>query len=277
MKINYSMLIKIVLIFVLFIFIYHNTLVWLYERYSLVDGDYSHGPLIPFISLFLIWQKRSKIKINSLDRSWLGLALLIGGLLLQIVSSVTEVYLISEVSMFFVIFGMSLYLFGISVVKEIWFALTFLGFMFPIPTFLTNYLTFPLRQILTRLAVAIMSALGVPVAHRGFEIIFPNSSLLIDTPCSGLRSLIAFLALGSLFAHFLHAHKFKKITLIIFSIPIAFLSNLLRILMLSIVTFIYGARFATKGFFHTFSGIMVFVFGFALLMALRRMLECRRS
>lgn len=263
------------LILLLMFYIYHPTFTWLYDRFSAPDSYYSHGFLIPFVSIFLIWLRRDRLKCIKPETSGLGLSLLLMGLLIQIVSIILGVYLISEFSLIMVISGITLYLFGRKIIKEILLPITFLIFMIPVPMFIINYIGFPMRVIVTNSVVFTLSRFGLPVVQKGFEIIFPNTSLAVDTPCSGLRSLITFLALGSLFAYFVRGTIMKKISIFIMSIPVAFFSNYIRIILLSLFAFIYGAKAATEGFFHDLSGIMVFMFGFVFLLIVRSIINER--
>lgn len=253
--------------------IYHSTFVWLSERFLEPDSYYSHGFLVPLVTAFLIWQKRKKLNTIGFEPSALGFILLVSGLMLQLVSVVLEVYLVSLLSLLMIIFGMTFYSFGKKVGKEILLPLAFLIFMVPVPMFIINYLSFPMRQFVTGAVVLTLDKFGLPVTRRGFEIIFPNALLSVDTPCSGLRSLITFLALSSLFAYFLNGAWKNKITMFFAAIPIAFVSNYLRIILLSLVAFIYGANAATDGIVHDFSGIMVFAVGFILLSIVRNILN----
>lgn len=255
--------------------IYYSTFVWLSERFLEPDSYYSHGFLVPLITAFLIWQKRKRLNTVSFEPSASGLILLVSGLILQIAGVVLEVYLVSLFSLLMIIFGITFYLFGRKIGKEVSLPLVFLIFMVPIPMFIINHISFPMRQFVTGSAVFTLDKLGLPVTRRGFEIIFPNALLSVDTPCGGLRSLITFLALGFLFAYFLNRARKNKIVLFLMAIPIAFASNYLRIILLSLVAFIYGANTATDGFVHDFSGIMVFVVGFMLLAIARNILSER--
>jgi exosortase len=239
------------------------------------DSYYSHGFLIPFVTVFLIWQKKDKLRTLAPESSSLGIILIAIGLLMQIVSVITEVYLVSEISLLLNIFGVVLFLFGKKTCRELFFPLAFLTFMIPIPMFLINQISFPMRLIVTNSVVFTLTKFGLPINQKGFEIIFPNTTLVVDTPCSGLRSLIAFLALGSLFAYFFRGALKKKILLLLMAIPIAFITNFLRIAFLSLTAFVYGAHVATKSVYHDLSGIFVFVIGIILFNIIRGILNER--
>ena len=165
MKFSQSFTMKSLLVLILIILIYHSTFVWLSERFAAPDSYYSHGFLVPFIVAFLIWRKRDIFMVTTFDSARMGLVLLLLGLFSQIVSVVVEVYLISEFSLLLVIFGLTFYLFGKKIGKELLLPLSFLIFMIPIPMFLINHITFPMRMMVTKSTVTILSILSLPIAH----------------------------------------------------------------------------------------------------------------
>ena len=193
---NYKFCLRPGFILLLVTIIYYSTFVWLSERFLEPDSYYSHGFLVPLVTAFLIWQKRKKLTTISFEPSASGFILLVSGLILQLAGVVLEVYLVSLSSLLMIIFGITFYLFGRKVGKEVLPPLVFLIFMVPVPMFIINYISFPMRQFVTGAVVFTLDKLGLPVMQRGFEIIFPNALLSVDTPCGGLKSLITFLALG---------------------------------------------------------------------------------
>ena len=105
--------------------------------------------------------------------------------------------------------------------------------MFPLPLVAINAISFPMKMFATKSSVFILrETLHIPMRNEGFMIFFPDASLLIGNPCSGLRSLISFLALGAIFAYFLKASKVKKFSLFLLAIPVALISNIIRVILL---------------------------------------------
>jgi exosortase len=259
------------------VLIYHSTFVWLYERYVSADSYYSHGFLVPFVAGFLIWLKREKLKNIHWEYNASGLVLIILSLCIHFLSMLAEVFFVSALSILCLVFGISLFLFGKKITRKIVFPLSFLIFMFPLPLVAINAISFPMKMLATRSAVLFLrTTLNIPIRNEGFQIFFPNASLIVENPCSGLRSLIALLALGSIFAYLLKANAKKRITLFLLSIPIALVSNLIRVIILSLGVYIYGSNI-TKGFFHDFSGYLVFFIAFISLWSLWRAFQCKDS
>lgn len=273
MKTNQFLMMKLAVPVVLVILIYHSTFVWLYERYMAADSYYSHGFLIPFVTAYLIWLKKGKLKSISKKYNFWGLVWIIFSLFLHILSVLAEVFFVSGFSLLFLVFGISLFLYGKELTKKILFPLSFLFFMFPLPLMAISSISLPMKMIATKSAVFILRTfMHIPMKNEGFQIFFPNASLVVGNPCSGLRSLISMLALGSIFAYLLKANMFKKNMLFFLAIPIALLSNIIRVIMLCLGVFIYGSHM-TKGFFHDFTGYLVFVIAFVGLWLCWKKLE----
>ena len=137
--------IYISIILLLFIISYHSVLSWMYGRYMSSDSYYSHGFIIPFLSAFLVWRKRENLRDVKTECSWWGLLLIIVSALIHITGTILYVFSVSGFSIFFLILGMSLFLFGKNISRVIIFPLVFLIFMFPVPEAFISVLSFPLK------------------------------------------------------------------------------------------------------------------------------------
>ena len=257
-------------------FAYKPTFLWMYERYVGADSYYSHGFIVPLVALFFIYLKKNRLKQTAQKASIAGLFLVLFALLLHVLGTVLYIFSISGFSLFFLAVGLSLFLFGKEISKIIWFPLFFLIFMFPLPQAVISLFSFPLKMLAARAGVLLVSLFGVPVHGEGFNIFIPAGRLLVGNPCSGLRSLIAFLALGSVFAYMTPVSNGKKFLLFFLTIPIALLSNIIRVPILILVSHYWGLEAAAPHtFVHTGSGMLVFIVGFLLLLAFSKVLEWR--
>ncbi len=266
--------IGLIIIGILAVFAYKTTFIWMYDRYMGADSYYSHGFLVPFISLYFIYQQKECLSQIKPQNSVTGLIVLFFALLLHILGTLLYIFSISGFSLFFLIIGLSLFLFGKEISKVIWFPLLFLVFMFPLPEAMIGLVSFPLKIVAAKAGVWIISMLGIPIYLEGFNILIPAGPLLVGNPCSGLRSLIAFLALGSIFAYMEPISLFKKWVLFLISIPIALLSNIVRIPILILVSNYWGLEAAGPDtLVHTGSGVLVFVLGFFLIFFVAKALE----
>jgi exosortase len=152
------------------------------------------------------------------------------------------------------------------------FPLGFLVFMFPLPSAALGAISFPMKIFATESGARMAELFGVPVVREGFQLHFPSSSLLIGNPCSGLRSLIALMALGSLYAYVAGGPMWKRAALFLLAIPIAILANIARVGMLVFAVYHFGSDVA-RGPLHDASGFLVFFVALSLLMGAGRLLE----
>ncbi len=240
------------------------------------DENYSHGFLIPLISIYLIWQKREHLKQILPSPSWWGPAILAFGLLLLTLGAAGAELFTMRFSFLLVITGVIVSLWGFSYLREILFPIIFLFFMIPLPYVIYNSLTLPLKRLATQLATFFLSLLSIPVLREGNIIHLPTMDLQVVEACSGIRSLIALMALGTIFAYLSQKSNLKRTVLILATIPIAIFANAVRITLTGILATYVNPEVA-HGFFHTFSGWLVFLIAFLLLMALGRGLNMQRG
>lgn len=269
--------IKCWVVVILVILIYVPTFFWMKYKFLEEESNYSHGFLVPFISLFLIWKMKDELKEIPVTSSTKGLILLCVGLLIHLVSRCLLIDFVSGFSLIIVIFGLCLYLLGKKMTQKLIFPISFLVFMVPLPDVFTLALTFHMKMFATYWATGITKLIGIPVVMEGAKIILPNDFLEIGEPCSGIRSLITLLALGSLFAYLLPISFLKKIIFFFLTIPIALLSNLVRIVFLTLVTYVYGQKAALEEPGHTISGLLVFIVALAGLGAVGRVLTWQKT
>lgn len=260
--------------FGLFIYAYHETFLWLVERYDNPDSHYSHGYLIPFICGYLIWQKRDELAELPQSSSRAGLALIIGALLVHVASVWTHTFFTSGFSMMALAIGLCLYLYGPVITRSLAFPLGFLAFMFPLPLGVISAVSFPLKMMVANIGTSIMEMSGMPIVREGSVIHLTNATLSVGDPCSGIRSLIALMAMGALFAYLLRAGIGKKLLLFFISIPVAIATNVLRVCLLIFVADKLGGQWASpEHWFHTTSGLAVFFISMVVMFGLMRVLE----
>ena len=267
-------MILICLSIVLFVYAYHGTFLWLYERYTNPDSHYSHGFLIPLISGYLIWRKRHELKNTVSSSSRIGLVLIVLALLTHIGSIWTHVFFTSGFSILLLLVGISLYLFGLEFTKKISFPLGFLIFMFPLPTGAISVFSFPLKLMVSNLGTSLLSLFGFPIFREGAIVHLARTTLTIDDPCSGIRSLISLLALGALIAYISKTSILRKVILFVSAIPIAIFTNVLRVCALILAANWLGSQWAMpEHWFHSASGMGVFGISMVLIFLTMRALE----
>lgn len=270
------MLYKTILIVSLLIAIYVPTFISLGHKYLAADSYYSHGFLVPLVSAYLIWSKRRKIQalLPGAQSARSGLILLAAGLLLHLISTALRLNFGSYLSLPIVLAGLELYLFGKTIFRLLLFPLVFLIFMIPLPNVIIIAISFKMKMLAAQIACGAVSMMGIPIIRDGSTIYLPAGSLVVGDPCSGLKSLISLVALGVVFTQFTNARAFKKNILCLSAIPIAIISNVLRIILLILAAYVYGEKTAL-GFFHDFTGMLVFIFAFIGLVTVVRLLKCQ--
>jgi len=267
-------------IFVLaaFIYVYHGTFSWLYERYTNPDSHYSHGFFVPFFSGYLIWRAVKGSKMDVLPASRMGLPLIILALLIHVGSVWTHVFFTSGFSILLLVVGVSLFLFGREFTRRISFALAFLIFMFPLPMGVIDAFSFPLKLKVASMAGVVLDAAGLPFFREGAVFHLARTTLTVDDPCSGIRSLFSLLAVGAWVAYSFKISTWKKVVLFLSTFPIAIFVNVLRVCALILAAQWWGAQWALpEHWFHTASGIGVFAVSLILLFLVEWVLEWKKE
>lgn len=247
--------------FVSFIPVYPNLVAaWLN------DANNSHGILVPVISIFFIWQKRERLKLTRISSLNWGAFVLVVSMVLYLLSFAVGIKVISRCMIVFSLIGLLLFTLGKEVVTTLGFPLLFLVFMIPVPSGIQGIISFPLQLFATKIAYFLIQALSIPVHQEGNMLYFAQTQLEVAEACSGLRSIAAFTVLSVVFAYLLNKGWRRRVLLLASAVPIALFTNIIRISGTGILAHHFGSGIA-DGFLHQFSGLLVFVFGFVLLMA----------
>lgn len=272
MRIRISDLIKILIPFGILAYVYYPTFLWMVDRWSVRDSYYSHGFLIPAVTLYWIYAKRKQLRETPLSADTLGLAVLLLGASMQIAASILRIYFLSAFSFVFMLFGTVQVLFGRAFLKQIWYPLAFLFLMIPLPLLTIADITLKMKFFVAQLAAGGLNAIGIHAVRQGSYIVTPHSTLLVGDPCSGLRSFLAFLCLGFVFAYGPQLNWWKKGILIVLGLPLAILFNVARVFSLSLLGEIYGPGFVS-GKLHDASGYAAFIAAFCIFLILRKKME----
>jgi exosortase D (VPLPA-CTERM-specific) len=238
-----------------------------------IDKNSSHGFLVPVIVAALVWQRRQAAM--SRRRAWTpGLGVLGFGLLLYPLGLVSGVEFVPAVSFVTVLGGLMLCLLGPQASRELAFPYAFMWFMVPWPDTLVEFVSFPMQLFSARFATMVVGLVGVPVSCDGVDIHLRNYTFSVGVPCSGMRSLVALLALSAVTAYLMSGPRWKRGALFLAGLPLAVLANVARIACILLIATFWGAEVA-EGFFHGFSGVVVFLFATLGLMATGRALGLR--
>jgi exosortase len=228
------------------------------------DPNYSHGFLVPLISAYFLSQRWNKLKWTCICPSNSGLVVIIGSQLLLLFGFIGTEYFTMRLSLVVLVAGIILYWFGRSVFRLASLPIAFLIFMIPLPYIVYDSLAFPLKLLVAKTSVAMLKLLSIPVIREGNIIMFPQIVLEVADACSGLRSLMSLVTLAVALAFIAHNSTMKRTLLILSAIPVAILTNMLRVIVTGVLANQFGSV-AAEGFFHEFAGLSVFIFAMIIL------------
>jgi exosortase A len=236
------------------------------------DPNFSHGFFVPAFSVYILWQERNQLANLSLKPSWNGLWLVMPGLLCLIVGTLGAELFLSRVSLIPVLGGLVALLLGWRFLRAVAFPWLFLLLMVPLPALVFNQITFPLQILASRIAANLLPLAGVPVLREGNVIRLPAMALEVAEACSGIRSLMSLMTLAIMYGYLLENRWRIRVLLALAAIPIAVLANSFRIVGTGLLVQYWDPEKA-EGFFHAFSGWIIFVVSLLLLFAVRRILH----
>jgi exosortase len=243
-----------------------SAIVWMVARWNWTGADMSYAWLIPAISLWTLWQRRTTIRFAARNTDLRGLAVVALGLLTYLVGIRTQQTRIVLMSFIMLLWGMPFFAFGWSVARQLIFPCAYLIFCIPF-TFLDD-LTLPLRLISTTVSSVLLNGLGISVTRIGTALHVNAGggfSLDVAHPCSGLRYLLAMIALTTAYAYFTQRPTWRRLLLSMASVPLAMIGNIFRIFLIALVGVWFGSEIAV-GFYHDYSGYVVFAVASALMM-----------
>ena len=226
--------------------------------------EYSHGYMLPFVTVFFIWQKSTLLAQMPFRPSWLGVLIVLLGLFAYIVGDFATLHVITQYAFLITLGGLLLSFMGWSAFKIILPACVLLFFLVPLPDFLYNNLSAKLQLISSQLGVAFIRLFGVSVFLEGNVIDLGNYKLQVVEACSGLRYLFPLTALGYIAAYIFKGAFWKKAVLFLLTIPITVMMNSFRIGVIGVLVE-YGGTDMAEGFLHDFEGWVVFMACAALL------------
>ena len=247
-------------------------LVWMFGRW-MHSEYYGHGIFIPLVSAYLIYRRRDVAAAVAGAPDRLGLVLALVGLLLQVLAVVVDVNFASNFAAIIVLWGFVAWSWGRRTALVLLFPIAYLSFMVPVDRLLIDAFASPLQLTAAKMAAGFGGAIGVPVVRDGVNLSVPHYTFEVAVPCSGLKSLTTMGALAALFAYLVKGPTWRRLVLVASALPVALLANATRVTLILLVAQSMGASMA-EGFFHSFSGVVVFAVGLLGLYGVGRLLGC---
>ena len=231
------------------------------------DPNFSHGFFVPLFVGFVLWQDRKRLAaIPQSPSSW-GLPVILFAASILLLGVFGAELFLSRVSLILLIGGLVIFFSGWRMLRAILFPLLILILMIPIPTIVLNQITFPLQILASKLAAWSLPLCGVPVLREGNVINLPAMPLEVAQACSGIRSLLSLATLTIMYGYLLETRVWLRVVLALASIPIAVAANGFRIFGTGLLVQYWDPDKA-QGFFHEFSGWLIFVVSLLLLFGL---------
>jgi exosortase len=250
--------------------LYHAVLVKLVRDW-VVDDNYSHGFLIVPIAAWLAWERRGRLADALLRPTWWGLAIIAASVMVLAAGVLGAELFLTRISMLGVMAGAVLFLYGLQPLRILAFPILFLVLMIPLPAIVFNQVAFPLQLLASRFGEMVLTLAGVPVLREGNVITLSNTSLEVAEACSGIRSLVSLITLAVVYGYVTDRRNWARVTLAAAAVPVAIVANGIRVAGTGLAAHYMGPE-AAQGFFHEFSGWLVFVVAFVLLFGVQRLI-----
>ena len=239
------------------------------------DPNYSHGLLIPFVSIYFVRERFEDLKASRSAPFLPALLLVVAALTLYILGYIGAEFFSKRISFVLLLYGMILFLEGKKVAQILFFPVFILFFAVPLPYILYNAIAFPLKLIASQVSAVIFDLAGIPVFREGNIISLPHTTLEVVDACSGIRSLMTLLTLSFFLAYFQHRAIWRQVLVFVMALPIAVVANASRVSLTGILT-MYDPRWG-EGSLHDFSGWLVFIVSFAGLGLVSTLLRSRKN
>jgi exosortase len=233
------------------------------------DENFSHAPLMIPVIGYLIWTRRSELAATPLKPAVSGLVVLVLSLGVLLAGTAGVEFFLMRTSAVGVLVGAVLFLAGWRWLRLLLFPISLTALMIPIPPVIFYQAAFPLQLLATKFGVAALQLLQIPVLREGNVITLAHTTLEVTEACSGIRSLVSLFALAVLYGYFTDGRPGRTTVVALSSVPIAIVANGLRVAGTGIAAHYIGPAAAT-GFFHSFSGWLVFMTSFAMLLVVAK-------
>jgi exosortase len=248
----------------LFVRLFRDNLGHFYYAWT-TDENYSHGFLVPLISLYFANQVARGGPVPIRGGRWAGSLLLSVALLGRLVTIPLPIPFLGDVAFLIGLAGLFTLICGATAMKRYWFSFFFLIFMVPLPIALYSKIASPLQLLASRVASTAMNATGLPVLCEGNRMTLPGGlQMFVAEACSGMRQLTGFLALTTAVAYLTTRPVWYRVVIMVSALPIALSANIARVMLTGYIMYFINPQFAL-GTYHTLEGLLILGFGLLLL------------
>jgi exosortase len=240
------------------------------------DDNYSHGFFVLPLALYFAWERRAALRGAAVRPSLFGLITIAGSLLLLVAGLLGAELFLTRVSLIGLVAGTVLFVWGTRHFRVLAFPIAFLLLMVPLPAIVFNQIAFPLQLLASHAGETVIAAAGVPVLREGNVLQLPGRTLEVAEACSGIRSLVSLTMLGIVLGYFTERRTPERIVLAVAALPIAIVANASRVAGTGLASE-WISPAAADGFFHTFSGWLMFVVAFGCLLLVQQAMAWTRA
>jgi len=255
----------------LFVGFFLPSILFLVDRWSHSD-EFSHGFLVPLVSLFLLWRKREVIRHTPVQACFWGLPVLAIGLLMQVASEWASVTFLQALAVPVALGGLAWYLVGTRMMRAVLFPYLFLYFAVPWPDFAIELLSVPLQHFSAAASTMLLGLMGVPIEREGVHMWTPRFDVEVAVPCSGIRSMVAILGIAALVGYLTQGKWWAKGVVFLSGVPITMAANILRIAAIVVMGHYVSQEFAMT-FFHDYSSPFLFFISALSLLGVKKLME----
>ena len=231
--------------------------------------EQSQGPIVLGICLWLSWRAWGRVDDTQVSKPapWLGWILIGLALLIYVFGRSQRILSVQTVSVLLMLPGLILLLRGMRQLRAAIFPLFFMIFLVPLPAAMVDAVTQPLKLAVSSVATSVLFNIGYPIARTGVILQIGQYQLLVADACAGLHTLFSLEAMGLLYLNIVrHSSILRNIALAILIVPISFTANVIRVMVLALITYHFGDE-AGQGFLHGFAGLVLFVTALLFIIA----------
>jgi exosortase B len=238
-----------------------------------IGEEQGHGPIIFGLALWLIWRKWPEMLVVAGPGSWSGWPVLALGLAAHLLGRSQHILMFEVGSIILVLAAVLLIKFGARALRVLWFPFFFMLFMVPLPAEFVAAVTMPMKMAVSWATEHLLFAAGYPMSRSGVILQIGQYQLLVADACAGLQTLLTLEALGLFYLNLMrHPSAFRNIGLALFIIPISFSANVIRVMVLTLITYYFGDA-AGQGFLHGFAGMVLFITALVLILSVDSSLQ----
>ena len=240
-----------------------------------IGEEQGHGPIIFGLALWLVYRKWPGMLAASTPAraSWTGWAVLLAGLVAHVLGRSQHILMMEVLSIILVMAAVLLVKRGATALRVLWFPFFFMLFMVPLPSEFVAALTMPMKMAVSWATEHLLFAAGFPISRSGVILQIGQYQLLVADACAGLQTLLTLEALGLFYLNLMrHPSAFRNIGLALFIVPISFSANVIRVMVLTLITYYFGDA-AGQGFLHGFAGMVLFVTALLLILSVDSTLQ----